>query len=241
MDNSDFWRDLAEKFRTADPSGILSAEWHYSEEALAASPAMPKWHLAGPNQDQRTRSIQKDFDALARRGGPKIHPYMESLIGWLEALRESHLDGTIVAADNRTGIIMRVCQASADLCKLNESLALEMERMAEVQREVQVKAQQQQAYQAVLDENGPKPEAKLEAERSAERRALRDVYMTAFPEFFVLDICWAAKQHYREWMRWIDGRKVKDGSKPDRSFRAVLTSKKKPNEHRAEPRPKEWK
>src|ERR1035438_10190268 len=72
MDDSDFWRDLAEKFRTADPSGILSAEWHYSEEALAASPAMPKWHLAGPNQDQRTRSIQKDFDALARRGGPKI-------------------------------------------------------------------------------------------------------------------------------------------------------------------------
>lgn len=87
---------------------------------------------------------------------------------------------------------------------------------------------------------GQRSEAELEAERAAERRALHDAYMVAFPEFFILDICWAAHQRYREWTRWING-KLKDGSKPDRLFRAVLTSKKKPKEYRVEPRPKNWK
>jgi hypothetical protein len=71
-------------------------------------------------------------------------------------------------------------------------------------------------------------------------RSLWASYRKAFPEVMILDVCWAAKQRYREWMRWIGGT-LKDGSKPDRCFRAILVSGKRPQEYRKEPRPKNWK
>lgn len=70
---------------------------------------------------------------------------MESLIGWLEALRYYQLNadrtGTgleygedgVVIGNYYDGNILNVCQASVDLCKIQESLALEIERTAEVQ------------------------------------------------------------------------------------------------------------
>jgi len=75
-----------------------------------------------------------------------------------------------------------------------------------------------------------------------EPKALRDYYFASFPEkVMVLDVCWAAKQHYREWVRWIGGR-LKDGSKPDKAFRAVLNSKLRPEQYRTDAtRPKGWK
>jgi hypothetical protein len=73
------------------------------------------------------------------------------------------------------------------------------------------------------------------------RKAMYDAYLSRFPEkIYVLDICWAARQRHREWRRWLSG-KLKDGSKPDKDFRAVLTSNKRPQEHRKETRDKQWK
>ena len=71
------------------------------------------------------------------------------------------------------------------------------------------------------------------------RETLWNFYHSEFPEVKKLDVCWAAKQHYREWKRWIAG-KFKDGSTPDLAFRRVLTSGKLPGELRKEPRPKGW-
>jgi len=45
----------------------------------------------------------------------------------------------------------------------------------------------------------PKP-----ARKPSSRKALRDSYLEIFPGAKILDICWAAKQHYREWKRWIN-------------------------------------
>ncbi len=71
--------------------------------------------------------------------------------------------------------------------------------------------------------------------------SIKSAYFDAFPEkITVLDICWAARQRYREWVRWTGGQ-LKAGSKPDKAFRAVLTSRKRPEEYRSEPRPKGWK
>jgi hypothetical protein len=73
------------------------------------------------------------------------------------------------------------------------------------------------------------------------RKALHDSYLSRFPgKIYILDICWAARQRHREWRRWLNG-KLKDGCKPDKDFRAILESNKRPEEHRKEPRPKEWK
>lgn len=163
MDDSDFWRDLAERFRAVDPYPILRADWQYTVMAGAEPPPLATWRLAGA--DRNTRSIQLEFESLARRGGPKVYPNMDSLMGWLEALRghrlnvesegmglESGPDGSTVG-HHYFGSIVRVCQASADLCKILESLALETERLARLREEVQAKAEQQQPYRAALDAN----------------------------------------------------------------------------------------
>jgi hypothetical protein len=72
------------------------------------------------------------------------------------------------------------------------------------------------------------------------RKKMRDSYLVRFPEIKKLDICWAARQHYSEWKRWLRDA-VKDGSAPDRAFRAILTSGKVPREYRKQPRPRGWK
>ena len=74
-----------------------------------------------------------------------------------------------------------------------------------------------------------------------DRKKMRDLYLAKFPHGIqVLDICWAAGQRYSEWKRWLRYA-VKDGSTPDRAFRALLTSGKNPAEYRKQQRPKGWK
>jgi hypothetical protein len=74
-----------------------------------------------------------------------------------------------------------------------------------------------------------------------DREALKKAYLAKFPGAVILDICFAAgEQHYSEWKRWLRNA-VKDGSAPDRAFRAILTSGKMPGEYRKQPRPKGWK
>lgn len=73
----------------------------------------------------------------------------------------------------------------------------------------------------------------------ADPKALRDSYLTAFPDAKIRDICWAAQQHYREWRRWLKG-EIKGGLKPDRAFRRVLTSGKSPESLVKKPRPPKW-
>jgi hypothetical protein len=132
-------------FRPIDPHQLLRADWHYRVEVGAEPPAVAEWRLVGT--DRHTRSIQFEFEALARRGGPKVYPVMESLTGWLEALRgyqlnaethgigiESRPDGTIISR-LYSGSIVQICKASVDLCKLLESMALETERMKNNQRQ----------------------------------------------------------------------------------------------------------
>lgn len=142
MLDSDFWRDLAEQFRAIrDPRHELRADWVTEAEPSGITPSAVDWHL---NQPQDSPLIRDDFEVLARRGGPKIHPYVDSLVGWLEALRSSGMNrgmsgqGIRPSATGRrryTGTIERVCEASVRLCKKHESIALETERMERVQRE----------------------------------------------------------------------------------------------------------
>jgi hypothetical protein len=76
----------------------------------------------------------------------------------------------------------------------------------------------------------------------ADRKAFSDAYLAAFPTVKILDVCWAAGQRYSEWKRWLrHDRKAKDGSAPDRAFRAILTSGKAPSEYRKQPLPRGWK
>ena len=121
MNDSDFWRDLAERFRAIPDYQMLRADWEQTVIIGEQRSELAQWRLAG--LDRNTRSMQVDYIALARRGA-KVHPKMDSLDRWLEALRsqqlkaevngtglETNLDGTLVA-HHYSGSIMRVCQAS---------------------------------------------------------------------------------------------------------------------------------
>lgn len=169
MPDSDFWRDLAEDFRAIDPHLLLRADWRCSTMTGEQRPVVTEWQI-GAN-DRPTRSVKYEFEALARRGGREIYPYMDSRDGWLETLRQYRLniedqtpvmiecdpEGTAVTYIY-SGSIVDLRQASVDLCKLLESQALDMERMEEVRREVQAKAERQNVYDAELEtantENG---------------------------------------------------------------------------------------
>jgi|ERR1039458_7496824 hypothetical protein len=162
MLDSDFWRNLAEQFRALDPGGLVRADWHYNIKVATQAPDIAKWRLVGPRTF--TRSIELDFEALARRAGPRVHRKMESFVSWMEALRESRLNTEdregvgiesnpegVVIARGYFGTVSHVCQASADLCRHYESLALETERMAELQRESQTMTEQEQAHQIAVE------------------------------------------------------------------------------------------
>jgi hypothetical protein len=103
-----------------------------------------------------------------------------------------------------------------------------------------IEAQAQAEFQ--IEERKSEPRMLTPSGTKTEPKALRDYYFASFPEkVMVLDVCLAAKQHYREWVRWIGGQ-LKDGSKPDRAFRAVLNSKLRPEQYRTDStRPKGWK
>jgi hypothetical protein len=86
----------------------------------------------------------------------------------------------------------------------------------------------------------PAQAERAQAVDPSNRKALFDSYRVAVPGAGIMDICWAAEQHYREWARWLKG-ELKDGSKPDRAFRHVLASGKDPKKLRREIRPKDYK
>ena len=72
-------------------------------------------------------------------------------------------------------------------------------------------------------------------------RALYTSYIARFPneKIKIRDLCWAAKQHYREWKRWL-ACELKEGSTPDLAFRRVLSSHKRPSELVTKRRPPGW-
>jgi hypothetical protein len=140
-----FWRELATEFRAMDMSGDLRADWHQTVRTGESPPPTAEWRIVAVGS--YLRSVRIAFEASARRGGMEIHPYMDSLIAWLEELRchginhehgpiasEETPDGKVVARIY-TGTIFNLCHASADLCKIYESMALEIERLRRVKNE----------------------------------------------------------------------------------------------------------
>lgn len=90
------------------------------------------------------------------------------------------------------------------------------------------------------EQQASRPVDKTGTVEPSSRKALFDSYRLIIPGAGIMDICWAAEQHYREWARWLKG-ELKDGSKPDRAFRHVLTSGKDPRKLRRGIRPKDYK
>jgi hypothetical protein len=220
MADADFWRAQAESFKsiTREFEVRLQVNWKKIQGVSIT------WELPGTGGISNFPA----FEANAARAGKAIDPTASDLVGaWMNALVEySHrrkqnlIQGVEVTEDGTElpfigGVIANACWTSVDYCHVLEVKAL----------------QEPPALQELQSVTRP---------TDPSRKDLRDQYFRMFPEkIIILDLCWAAKERYREWKRWIAG-KVKDGSKPDRAFRGILTSGKRPSEYRAEIRPINW-
>jgi hypothetical protein len=126
-------------FSTLPVNSRMRAEWHY-----IVGKGAKEWALAGASGMARMR-----FEAIARRGAAALSDAGGSdwLIVWLDALRlasgtsrlitersgtEQNTDGTGVA-HHRSGIILRVCEMSANYCDELEGRAREAELRQKLQ------------------------------------------------------------------------------------------------------------
>jgi len=242
MNNSEFWRSLANDFQSAR-SGFDFTAYRTYFNFKGQDSSTPRWTLPAE------KFVLAEFDALARRGATKLAnaPASNLTVVWLEALWEEATTGPvrqaidIVARDEAAGImhlrgtIQNVLRASATLCRKFEAEAVqsEFERLRQIEL-------QERIIDSVNVE-GPIDKQQSIDNKRFEPKALRDRYLAHFPEekIKIRDICWAAGQHYREWKRWLAG-ELKDGSTPDLAFRRVLTSGKRPAELKKLPRPSKW-
>jgi hypothetical protein len=233
MADSDSWRDLAAQFLALPrPQGDIHARWQYT----VGSGVVGNWTLGGD------RSLRIQFEAIARRAAIGLLDKRSSdlLIAWLEAIRadgrgfemsnslptEINDDGSR-GATYCLGSIRGVCEASANFCRVLESLALQAE--FDEKRRSDPSGVRIVVAQAVTNSR-------------LDPKSLRDSYLAGFPDeqIKLLDLCWAAGQRYSEWKRWLRNA-VKPDSSADRAFRAILASGKAPKVYRKQPRPKGWK
>ncbi len=121
MLESDFWKDLAEKFRVLDPKGILYAHW--------TSFHRPHWELIRGEFP----TLARRYEPLARRGGSRLDRSRDSLEVWLDAMKAE----PDLVYDEMTSVetgevlscsIYYLCQRSGDFCNILESRAIEKER-----------------------------------------------------------------------------------------------------------------
>ena len=140
MADSNFWRDLAERFRSLPASLPIRADW-----LIDADGATWSWMISGALK----RDTEIQFAALARRGGVEIDPNRDSLAVWLDAVWQqenpgrSRLNGPIAAQSRggevgtrlNGGTLERVCGLSATLASVRENLTLDEERIARIKNE----------------------------------------------------------------------------------------------------------
>ncbi len=158
MATSDFWRDLADKFRVVtDKFGYLGADWSVTTTPGEQS-SFPQWDL----KDGGSPSTRVEFEAVARRAGIAIDPSVDSLAAWLEALKNQmptvvasrhavhrRADGS-VATFTVGGSITNVCRESADFCRLLEAKAIEAERLATAPESIDPKTEALLAHAKAL-------------------------------------------------------------------------------------------
>jgi hypothetical protein len=264
--DSAFWRNLGGKFRALDPGRTMCANWKYiSATQIMGWDIAGINPVEDRNQFIRLAKIggaQLDSDAEPERTWlNKLRETIPSRAEHRTFLTSS--DGEEQFIDH--GTITDVCHASANLCDELELHAQLEERNAErdqkisdditrEHRKIIDSMRSAQPWQAKPDEAPRKAQRlpqpiliapavafKTKDERRSERESIRDAYFSTTGEKIVLlDVCWAVKQRYREWLRWISG-ELKDGSKADMAFKTILTSGTRPEHYRVEPRPNNWK
>jgi hypothetical protein len=133
--NSEFWRDLAKEFRSLQtPSGEFRVDRWLSITG-EVPPQSATWSISCSN-----RSVRQQWETLAKRGGDALseNDFVDAIRVWLERLRIEKINNTgeqhFSEGENVTGhgiqeSITDLAEASAILCGIMESAALDRERI----------------------------------------------------------------------------------------------------------------
>jgi len=136
MLDSDFWREMADKFRVLDPTGCLRLEWSYFR-------SLNSFQVELIETGDFCRSVRAQFEAYGTRAGAKCRLYgsRTALLVWLQLLatrapndRPKPLvswqdkDDPSVQHQSWGGCVMHACIAAANLCNALEVESFERER-----------------------------------------------------------------------------------------------------------------
>jgi hypothetical protein len=166
MLDSDFWRDLGERFRHINPEGALQANW---TTLVFGEQSSDVWEVFGTGT--LGPSIRAQFEPLATRAGLKLDKHCSQPIElWLSAIKAEvpQLDmvGPSGSVFRESGSIKRVCQASADLCHALEARALKAENAGSIAVPIEVGFSSDERELQAMD-HGPVPGAELPESVSA--------------------------------------------------------------------------
>jgi hypothetical protein len=133
MRDSDFWKKLERKFRSVEDC----ARVHFNWTDVPGSANLEMWDCALPGTALLTARLR--FEGFARRAGTKIDPQcMDSLAAWLSLLkRKGRRDLVKYGSEPGRGQIQCVCAVSADYCLFLENQAVEAERIARYEKELE--------------------------------------------------------------------------------------------------------
>jgi hypothetical protein len=207
--------------------------------------------VAMPSSESRTR-----LSAEAQNRIRRAHIESEKFRWEAESLIESQhllLDGQAAASERNKGNLQAARWVLSAL-RTEYSIFSEDEYRDYMKQEIEGAANSLELYDSqrrLLEIEFYYPEPNTKPLQNApqntqpgleDRTVLRDRYLGSFPEKIkILDICWAANEHYREWKRWLQkDSPTKNGSKSDLAFRQILNSGKRPIEYRPIERPPGW-
>jgi hypothetical protein len=136
MAESDFWRDLADKFgQLSDPDGLIFIEW--SEPT--GSSGEEHFQIRQLRDDPRVKPTQASFEALARIAGRAFGGGRSHLDNWLFVLKqyawerkEIEIQIDEVSQRRVRGIIRQAVQRSTEHCGIIQMEWLERERHLEI-------------------------------------------------------------------------------------------------------------
>jgi hypothetical protein len=155
--SSQFWQERATLFQQIPGCDVLHADGHY----IIGSGEPWIWQLKGG----ATEFTREKFENLARQSAFEIAPTgtTDLLVAWLEAIRKEYInfhsehlaateindDGSKRELEYMVGIIDRVCEASAILCRRLANRALQDEFEEKQRNDPKNWSQFRQQYEAL--------------------------------------------------------------------------------------------
>ena len=179
-------------------------------------------------------------------GVKPVEHWLDSLVAFCVTERKEYVQTVTELGDKSSSHrIQLLCEASATFCAWLDVHAIEEASLGTSGKLHRVVVDVVTKTWKQLEPNEQKAEqsAGEQANDLPTRAQLRETYFAGFPgeKIKVLDVCWAAEQHYREWKRWLQNSStIKNGSTADLAFRKILTSGKRPIEYRPIARPNNW-